>query len=136
MTFRTIVCGLVAAGMLGGSTELAGQTKAAPSNASHRKAVIWTGVAIGGAGLVLAGVGSHRINNTSCSTNSLQQCILNPTGDKLVRVGLWTFIAGAGTASIGAVLPELQVGQHSLAIVKKIELHREHTGVDHVGAKD
>jgi hypothetical protein len=136
MTFRTIVCGLVVAGLLGGSKELAGQTKAPPSNAFHRKAVIWTGVAIGGAGLVLAGVGSHRINNTSCSTNSLQQCILNPTGDKLVRVGLWTFIAGAGTASIGAVLPELQVGHHSLAIVKKIELHREPMRVDHVGAKD
>jgi hypothetical protein len=136
MTFRTIVCGLVVAGMLGGSTELAGQTKAPPSTASHRKAVIWTGVAIGGAGLVLAGVGSHRINNTSCSTNSLQQCILNPTGDKLVRVGLWTFIAGAGAASIGAVLPELQVGHHSLAIVKNFELHLEHTRVDHVGTKD
>ena len=96
-----------------------GVTSSGQTHAS--KGMVWTGVAVAGAGVALAALAVHEANSTYCPGSTVRGCDSNLHGG-LLATGAVAILAGAIVAVVGAlpIHADLTAGPGAVMITGRV----------------
>jgi hypothetical protein len=92
-----------------------------PRQPHANRLMMWTGVAVAGTGVVLAGTALHRANVSYCPGSTVRGCDENLSGG-LITAGVVAILAGSILAVVGAlpIHADLTAGPGAIVVTHRV----------------